>query len=105
MHRCPSIIIALSRHRFKAALHSRERPVAPPATTEPTPDRTDLYAAYVEALRSCGQEVSNLSPERLDAILSQQERALRERYGGEAFRFKVVIEGGKAKLKASRVRP
>jgi hypothetical protein len=95
-----------SRHRFKADLQATGRPEAN-AATAPTAgaraDSSDLFGAYVEARQSCGQSVANLSPERLKATLAKQEAALRQRYGKAEFRFKVVVEDGRAKLKASRV--
>ena len=95
-----------SRHRFKADLHSSARPEIGAATAPARgarADSPDLFNAYVEARSSCGQSVANLSPERLKATLAKQEAALRQRYGNAEFRFKVVVEDGKAKLKASRV--
>ena len=95
-----------SRHRFKAELHG-SRTEAPGAAASPAPGAraksSDLFDAYVEARQSCGQSVSRLSPERLRATLAKQEAALRKRYGDAEIRFKVVVENGKAKLKASRV--
>ena len=95
-----------SRHRFKADLHGSARPETGSATA-PAPgakaDSSDLFSSYVEARQSCGQSVANLSPERLKATLAKQEAALRQRYGKAEFRFKVVVEDGRAKLKASRV--
>jgi hypothetical protein len=38
-------------------------------------------------------------------VLEQQREALRERFGDVDFRFRVVIEGGRAKIKASRSAP
>ncbi len=95
-----------SRHRFKADLHSSARPEIGAATAPARgarADSPDLFNAYVEARSSCGQSVANLSPERLKATLAKQEAALRQRYGNAEFRFKVVVEDGKAKLKASRM--
>lgn len=95
-----------SRHRFKADLHGSARPETGSAAA-PAPgakaDSSDLFSSYVEARQSCGQSVANLSPERLKATLAKQEAALRQRYGKAEFRFKVVVEDGRAKLKASRV--
>ena len=95
-----------SRHQFKADLQAPAQPEAR-AATPPAPgaraDSTDLFSAYVEARQSCGQTVANLSPEKLKATLAKQEAALRQRYGKAEFRFKVVVEDGRAKLKASRV--
>ena len=95
-----------SRHQFKADLQAPAQPEAR-AATPPAPgaraDSTDLFSAYVEARQSCGQSVANLSPKRLKATLAKQEAALRKRYGKAEFRFKVVVEDGRAKVKASRV--
>ncbi len=90
------------RHRFKADLHERE---ARPAAAAPDGSRADdpgIYAAYVEARQACGQDVKSLSPAKLQAILREQEKSLRARYGDADIRFRVVVEDGKAKLKASR---
>ena len=90
------------RHRFKADLHERE---ARPAAAAPDGSRADdpgIYTAYVEARQTCGQDVKNLSPAKLRAVLREQEKSLRARFGDAEIRFRVVVEGGKAKLKASR---
>jgi hypothetical protein len=97
------------RHRFKAKLHEQET-AAEPIATSPTPEpaRTaapDLYGAYVDARRTCGESIKGLSREKLDAILDQQRAALRAKYGeATEFRFRVQIEDGKTRLKASRVK-
>lgn len=96
------------RHRFKADLRRREpEPPAPPpdqgASGAPA-DSTELFAAYVEARQACGQSVESLSPEKLHARLSAQERLLRKRYGDVEIGFRVVVEHGKAKLKVARAR-
>jgi hypothetical protein len=92
------------RHRFKANLHQREGP-SPAATAAASGAKLDdpaVYEAYVEARRACGQGVDNLSPAKLQAVLRKQEQALRARHGEAEVRFRVVVEDGKAKLKASR---
>jgi len=98
------------RHRFKAKLHEHESPEEPaaagaaPAAAAPAAEN-DLYEAYIEARRGCGESVKGLTREKLDAILLQQRAALRGKYGESAeFRFKVQIENGKTRLKASRVK-
>jgi hypothetical protein len=90
------------RHQFRAKLH--ERHTDPPPQPSPTPpnERREIYDSYVEARRSCGQPVERLSPEKLDAILDKQKAALRERFGDCEVKFRVVVEDGKAKLKARR---
>ena len=63
----------------------------------------DLFAAYREAASSCGQDVSSLSQQKLERVLNKQRAALREQYGDEEFRFKVVVKEGRVKLRAARV--
>jgi len=54
---------------------------------------------------ACGQPVKNLTPQKLEAMLTEQRGQLEQRYGGGArFQFRVVVEDGRAKLKASRRR-
>jgi len=93
------------RHRFKAKLH-QHRGADPNLNRAPTGAQADdpgIYSAYIEARQACGQDVKNLSPAKLQAVLREQEKSLRARYGGDAdIRFRVVVEDGKAKLKASR---
>lgn len=98
-----------TRHRFRAGLHERDpRGAADPGDSGGGAPRGDqaLYEEYVEARRRCGQDVDNLSPEKLAGVLAQQEAALRRRSAGNAgeLRFRVVVEDGKAKIKASRAR-
>jgi hypothetical protein len=94
-----------TRHRFKANLHGQGQtaPEQRPESAGANANSPDIYSAYVEARQACGQDVKNLSPAKLEAILRQQEETLRTRYGSDAeVRFRVVVEDGKAKLKASR---
>jgi hypothetical protein len=96
------------RHRFKADLHDREREEedeshAQPAAHAKAQPADDLFDAYVEARRACGQSVKGLTRERLDKILDKQREGLRERFGRDArFRFRVVVEDGQVRLKASK---
>jgi len=90
-----------ARHQFKAKIH--ERPDQPAeATTRPPQDRSEIYAAFVEARKACGQSTSNLTTAKLNDLLDRQEHELRKRYGDTQIRFKVVVENGKAKLTATR---
>jgi hypothetical protein len=97
------------RHRFKADLHEREREEdahahAPHgANASPAQPADDLFAAYVEARRACGQSVKGLTRDRLEKVLDKQREGLRQRFGdAAAFRFRVVVEDGQVRLKASR---
>jgi len=90
-----------SRHQFKAKLNERAATPSEPAAPPPQ-DRKELYKAFVEARRTCGESVARLTTAKLDDILDRQERELRKRYGDGQVRFKVVVENGRAKLTASR---
>lgn len=96
-----------SRHRFKAELHERARRTdGKPAEVAPQAGKSGdaLFQAYVEACRSCGQDVKGLTPAKLEGILAKQREQLRSRFGDAAVSFRVAIENGKAKLKASRAK-
>jgi hypothetical protein len=98
------------RHRFKAKIHAH--PVDEPADadgaapgTAPAGGDDDLYQSYVDARLACGESVKGLSRAKLDKILAQQRAELRARYGdGAEFSFRVKVEDGKVRLKASRMK-
>ena len=90
-----------TRHRFKADLHGRE-PVAPEAPGAPAKD--SLFSEYRDARLACGENVKSLNHQKFEKLIDKQRTALRERYGNAEFRFRVVVEQGKVKLKASRQR-
>jgi len=97
------------RHAFKAKLHDRERlaPEAPEpaaAANETTEGGTDLFEAYRTARGACGEDVASLSRDKLDRLLAKQREAIRAKTGCDEVRFRVVVEDGKAKLKATPVR-
>ena len=96
------------RHRFKADLHERERSDGVEgAAPEPAPacDADRLFEEYRAARERCGQETRSLTPAALDRVLAQQRETLRARFGDAELRFRVVVEDGRAKIKASRVGP
>jgi hypothetical protein len=94
------------RHKFKADLHERVREEggdAPAAVAAAAPAGNDLFDAYVEARRACGQSIKGLTREKLEKVLDKQREGLRERFGNKAsFRFRVVVEDGQVRLKASK---
>ncbi len=93
------------RHVFKANLHARAHGEvsARSASTQASPpaQAEDLFDAYITACRSVGQATEGLTRERLDRVMEQQRDALRARHGCDDVRFRVVVESGKAKLKAT----
>ncbi len=100
------------KHRFQADLHERERgitdeaakPAKPAAAAKGGRDDLDqLYDAWIEARAATGQPTAGLSRDKLAAQLEQQTASIRERFGAGEVRFRVVVEDGRAKLKASPV--
>jgi hypothetical protein len=99
-----------SRHVFKANLHDRHRsgkaaPAAapPPPNADVTPNFNGVYEEYLAACRNTGEDTRSLTRERMDKVLTGQADAIRKQYGCEDVRFRVVVEGGKARLKATPV--
>jgi hypothetical protein len=105
------------RHLFKAKLHERERgiveDVPKPLTAtaaakqqrdETTAGGTDLFEAYRNARQTCGEDVAGLSRAKLDQLVAKQRAAIQEKYGCAEVRFRVVVENGKTKLKATPVK-
>jgi hypothetical protein len=102
------------RHVFKAKLHERERGIvedvpkplaaAKQHRDETTAGGTDLFEAYRNARETCGEDVAGLSRSKLDQLVEKQRAAIQQKYGCEEVRFRVVVEGGKTKLKATPVK-
>lgn len=99
------------KHRFQAELHDRERGLAEAATEKPQAEGPGpsgeldrLFRAWVDARDATGQGSAGLSRERLAEQLEQQAATLRQRFGVAEVRFRVVVEDGRAKLKATPVR-
>lgn len=96
-----------TRHVFKANLRGRQgagieerNEAATARAAEGSEER--LFDAYVTAARSCGQDVSSLTPAKLQAVVRKQETALRKKLGCDSVNFRVVVQDGKVKLKARR---
>jgi hypothetical protein len=94
------------RHVFRADLHDRERGIAPDekstrrVATSGGQD-TDIFETYRDAMLATGQDASGLTRAKLQKAISRQEAALRKKLGCERVDFKVVVEGGKVRLKAA----
>jgi hypothetical protein len=98
------------RHLFKADLHERERaaktkrPGAAPAAAAAPSGEDALFAEYVGARGTTGQGAAGLTREKFAALLRQQEEAIRTKFGAARVKFRVVVEEGRAKLKATPVK-
>jgi hypothetical protein len=90
-----------ARHVFRARLHEADEAETPRSAHAAPPAKPSLYEAYCEAARSCGQNVKGLTPEKLEAQVRKQEAAIREKLGCDRVDFRVVVEAGKVKLKAT----
>jgi hypothetical protein len=100
------------RNVFKANLHERERaerrggarggPAA--AAPEAVPgDGGRLFGEYLSARERCGL-AGGVTADQFERQLRTQEAAIRDKTGCQSVRFRVVVEDGKAKLKATPVR-
>jgi len=102
---------------FRARLHQREQESAPAASyVEDTPrgrtasiDATStrrtgidqLCEALERARKETGKTGDPLDREHVQRLIRQQTAALRARHGDVKVRFRVVVEGNKARLRAS----
>ncbi len=94
------------KHVFKAKLRERERGITAegrprPASKGGAGQGDDLFQTYRDAAMACGQSVKGLTPEKLQAVVRKQEAALKQKLGCDRVNFRVVVESGKVKLKAS----
>mgnify|MGYP005831933673 CR=1 FL=1 len=103
------------RDRFKAELHLREREKIVATSTQQSPGTlgrkpaddlldpeklTSLHKEYMIARLECNQKIEGLTKEHLRQSIEKSLPELKKRYPGKKIEFKVVIENGKAKLKA-----
>lgn len=96
-----------SRDRFRAELHESQRnPVKSPKaeqhqTASPHDQEVErIYAELVEARRSCKLPIDGLTKQQLAETLDKQRPALSQKLGTSEIQFRVVVEGGKPKIKA-----
>ena len=94
------------RHRFKAKLRGGESGggAGPAKSGGQGGSEDDIYQSYVDARLACGESVKGLSRQKLEKVITQQRSKLGKQFGSDArFAFKVKVEKGKARLKATRV--
>jgi hypothetical protein len=96
------------RHLFRANLRERDRTERPgsrsPGASSKKTEPDDVFESYVSAREACGQGSAGITREKLDALMEKQATRLRDKSGCREVKFRVVVEGGKAKLKVSPVR-
>ena len=54
------------------------------------------------SLGGLGQDVSKITPEKLQRVIERQRDAVLKQLGCDEVAFRVVVQDGKVKLKASR---
>jgi len=92
------------RHQFKAKIHKRSsKDRAANAPKREKQGEPDLFEVYKDAKLACGQDVQGLTRAKLESVVEKQRAQLREKFGEDAnFRFRVAVEQGKVRLKATR---
>jgi len=96
-----------ARDRFISDLHQRQRNNGQPARKEaaaPPAQDTELdriFAEFREARQACSLPVDKLSREMVAATIEKSKPALAARLGTSDLSFRVVVEDGKPKIKAS----
>ena len=103
-------------HRFKANLHERERALgakaggtaaeadryaAPPTKSGPM---DQLYDALLAARRRAGESGPDPDRGKVSELVRKQTAALRAKHPGAKVRFRVAVDGKRAKLVASIVK-
>lgn len=89
------------RHRFKAGLRQ-----GAPETRESPEARADtrLFDEYRSAQLAQGSDAKLLTREKLEGLVAEHRARLAERFGPRArFRFRIAVQDGRTKLKASRL--
>jgi hypothetical protein len=91
------------RDKFRSQI--KEKLVSPTTSDKekraaPAEGFQEVYRQYLEAKKRCKEDVSSLSLEKLSNTLKRQIPQIKEKYKCKQVDFKVVVEGGKAKLKA-----
>lgn len=94
-----------SRDRFIRDLHIRHKdaperrePDSPSVTADSDLDR--LVQEFREARKACNLPTDKITRELIAATIEKQKPALAAKLGTDNLAFRVVIEGGKPKLKA-----
>lgn len=98
------------REQFKAKLHeetSQSKPVGDKASAEKAaskPGKADpmneIYNQYISARKQTNESTQGITRDLLEGQLKKQMTALKEKFNCKRVTFKVVVEEGKAKIKA-----
>ena len=96
-----------SRDRFKMKIHERDKNLEPSPQPEPgKPAEREIdrvYQQYLDARVACKLSTDGISPAMITAAIEKQRPLIMERHHCKGVEFRVVIEGGKPKIKARPV--
>ena len=94
------------KHLFKMELREREAaiPRKPLPERSKKMDRDALFDAYQAAAAECGQNLEGLTAAKLAQVVGRQEAQLKSKLGCARVDFRVVVEAGRVKVKASAAR-
>jgi hypothetical protein len=72
-----------------------------PAPAAPKADPIQrIFDQYVAAKKKANESTDGITPDKMATIIKQQTAALKQKYNCKSVEFRVVVEDGKAKLKA-----
>lgn len=96
-----------SRDRFISDLHVRQHAGAGPSRDTSARQTQDkeldrIYQEYREARISCNLPVDTLSRDRIAATIEKTKSSVAARLGTDDLTYRVVVENGKPKIKASQ---
>lgn len=83
-----------------AAPRAAAAPGAPAAAAAPKDPITRIYDQFVAAKKKANESTDGLTADKMATIIKQQTVALKQKYNCKSVEFRVVVEDGKAKLKA-----
>ena len=95
-----------SRDRFISDLHQRQQGKteinkSSDASPESESDMDRIVAEFREARALCGLPSEKVTRELIAATIEKKKPLLKAKFGTENFTFKVVVEDGKPKIKAT----
>ena len=93
------------RDKFKADMRVGKVDRSAPGRVQASDKKFDediekLHKEYMMARLECNQNIDGLSKKKLKQSIQKSLPQLRQKYKGKDVKFRVVVEGGKAKLKA-----
>lgn len=89
-----------SRERFRADL--RQTQLKDIVNEKPFSETEQLYLDLLQARKDCHLSTEGVSLEHLSDTIQKQRAILEQKLGTKEIRFRIVVEDGKPKIKASK---